>query len=843
MSSLSHCDDPALPVMTMDILSNVLSHADSPGDLGTYLTEEIRELTGARCVLLADFSKRSQSQVGRLVSVNPARRWAWAESPPAGRLLEMASHQSTVQVWRKDTATEAEDILQAEGYALSFVVPLHVGTFSVGALLVLGVQDETHLESEIKVLTTMATVVALVMRNAFLFEQQQETLRQREHFSESVMNTTPDLVYIYDLVERRNVYSNREMIHVMGYSPEQILQMGNRVLEFILHPDDADAVAQHHRRLATANDAVFEIEYRIKDAHGQWRWLQSRDKVFLRNDDGTVRQIIGTALDITEHKQAEQRLQQKERQYRQLFENLTGACALHEIVTDADGKPVDYLFLEANQAFESMTGLRVREIIGKRITEVLPDIKRDHIDWIGKYGKVALEGEPLKFEQYSESLQKWYSVLPYSPAARQFVTLFFDVSDRKRAEEENVRLKDNLKNVIDSMPSMLIGTNAAGRVTQWNTEAEQQTGITADQAQGKALTELLPDLTEHTERIPQAIHNRRILSCEKVPCQRGGRTRAMDMTIYPLVTNTVEGAVVRIDDVTERVRMEEMVIQSEKMLSVGGLAAGMAHEINNPLAGIVQSTQVIQNRIFSGLAKNHEVARQCGTTLETIQAYMEQRHVPEMMAAVLESGARAAGIVDNMLSFARKSDAQFTPCALAAIMDKTVELASNDYDCKKKYDFRQIEIVRDYDPHLPPVPGEAGKLQQVFLNILKNGAQAMFQGDEGGGWNSDSDKDGGRTPRFVLRLVHEKETDMARVELEDNGPGMDEETCKRVFEPFFTTKGVRVGTGLGLSVSYFIVTKNHRGSMSVESVEGQGTTFIICLPLKRDPDGPPGRSG
>jgi signal transduction histidine kinase len=151
-----------------------------------------------------------------------------------------------------------------------------------------------------------------------------------------------------------------------------------------------------------------------------------------------------------------------------------------------------------------------------------------------------------------------------------------------------------------------------------------------------------------------------------------------------------------------------------------------------------------------------------------------------------------------------------------------VDLAGSDYDLKKKYDFRQVEILREYAFDVPPVLCEAGKIQQVLLNLLRNGAEAMQEM---------AGKGDGYQPRFILRLGHEKEAGKVRIELEDNGPGMDAAVCKRVFEPFFTTKPTGKGTGLGLSVSYFIVAENHGGEMSVVSAPGKGTTFIVELPV------------
>jgi polar amino acid transport system substrate-binding protein len=171
-----------------------------------------------------------------------------------------------------------------------------------------------------------------------------------------------------------------------------------------------------------------------------------------------------------------------------------------------------------------------------------------------------------------------------------------------------------------------------------------------------------------------------------------------------------------------------------------------------------------------------------------------------------------------MLSFSRKSETAFEPADIGKLLDKTVALAESEYDLGKKFDFRQIRIVREYTPGLPEVPCEATKIQQVVLNLLKNAAQAMrnFEAEP-------------KEPCITLRTM--REDDMVRIEVEDNGAGMPDEVRRRIFEPFFTTKGVGIGTGLGLSVSYFIITENHGGSMEVRSKPGRGTTFIIRLPL------------
>jgi PAS domain S-box-containing protein len=387
-----------------------------------------------------------------------------------------------------------------------------------------------------------------------------------------------------------------------------------------------------------------------------------------------------------------------------------------------------------------------------------------------------------------------------------------------------IHLQNYLSNIIDSMPSVLIGVDAKNTVTQWNSEAAQVTGIKDTDAIGKQLEEVFPRLSSESPQIQEAINLREQQITIKKRYTQDEVLLYENITIYPLIANGVEGAVIRLDDITDQVRIEEMMVQNEKILSLGGLAAGMAHEVNNPLAGIMQTANVMTSRLtHHDVAANVEAADKVGTSMEIINAYMEQRGILRMLDSIHISGERVASIVNNMLTFARKSDDRLTSHNINELIDKSIELSSTDYDLKKQYDFKAITIVRDYDENLPLVACEEGKIEQVFLNLLRNGAEAMQEAAI-------------EQPTFTLQSYYDAEINKVCITIKDNGPGMTEDTRKRIFEPFFTTKPTGVGTGLGLSVSYFIITENHAGEMTVESELGKGTQFCIKLPCENNDD-------
>jgi PAS domain S-box-containing protein len=391
-----------------------------------------------------------------------------------------------------------------------------------------------------------------------------------------------------------------------------------------------------------------------------------------------------------------------------------------------------------------------------------------------------------------------------------------DIRERKRAEAEINSLKNYLSNIIDSMPSILVGMDNTRTVTQWNRQAEAFTGIPAGEAIGKPIADLLPDFASWIMTMGTDMDEHCPLSMEKLLIEKEGKRRFYDLMLYPLLIHDVGGAVLRIEDVTERARIQELMVQTEKMMSIGGLAAGMAHEINNPLGIITQAAQNIERRISLELPANRKVSEELGLNLEGIRAYFDKRQISDALASIRTASSRAAKIVANMLQFSRRADVTMEFTSLAQIVDQALELAASDYDLKKKYDFRSIEIIKDYQD-TPQVPIVSVEIEQVILNLLRNAAQAMIANPPD------------RRPSITLRLRCEGR--YAVLEVEDNGPGITEDIHRKVFEPFFTTKEPGVGTGLGLSVSYMIVTQNHKGLMEVQSTPGRGAVFKVSLPI------------
>ncbi len=411
--------------------------------------------------------------------------------------------------------------------------------------------------------------------------------------------------------------------------------------------------------------------------------------------------------------------------------------------------------------------------------------------------------------------------------ARLFQQLGEQLGILGRLNNEILRLQHLLQNITDSMPSALITLDTQGRVLLWNPAAESLIGRSAKQVQGQPLWEVAPELLHYRLLFEQVIAKGRIAHQHKEPFSTPAGVVYCDVSIFPLQANDIVGAVLRIDDVTRRVRLEEMMLQSAKMASVGGLAAGVAHEINNPLGAILQSAQVLQLALDTERRVTRQRLVEAGVDPQALGRYLLQRNVADYLDGIRSAGSRAAKIVADLLSFSRKSTSAFALYDLNTLLRQTLELAITDYDLKKKYDFRDIHLTLDLAAHLPSLSCDGQQIQQVILNLVRNAAQAMSEKRE---------RQPDYVPALILRTRQKK--GWLRLEVEDNGPGIPNELRARIFEPFFTTKDIGQGTGLGLWLCWSIVVERHGGRIWPQPVDGEGTCFVVELPLAPPPEMP-----
>lgn len=395
------------------------------------------------------------------------------------------------------------------------------------------------------------------------------------------------------------------------------------------------------------------------------------------------------------------------------------------------------------------------------------------------------------------------------------------IVERRRNEQQIIRLQHLLQNITDSMPSALITLDTEGRVLTWNPAAEEFTHCTKEKLLSNPLWELCPKLGHYRSLVEKVLSTQTVAHRHREEVHTPEGVRYYDIHVFPLQSEAITGVVLNIDDATQRVHLEDTMLQATKLASVGGLAAGMAHEINNPLGAMMQSAQFLELALNPRHPRTRARLEGANIDPERLEAYMKERGLFDYLQGIRDMGTRAAKIVSDLLSFARKGTSNHAPCNLNTLLKQTVELAATDYDLKRQYDFRDIEIVYKLTTPLPEVSCDSQQIQQALLNLVRNAAQATA--DKRAGVEADY------VPQLILRTTVVESN--VRVEVEDNGPGIPEDVQKHLFEPFFTTKEVGEGTGLGLWLCWSIIHERHDGRIWVEARQPYGTRFVLELPI------------
>lgn len=391
----------------------------------------------------------------------------------------------------------------------------------------------------------------------------------------------------------------------------------------------------------------------------------------------------------------------------------------------------------------------------------------------------------------------------------------------QRKVDEYERLKEFSENIVESINVGILAADLEDRVESWNTQIERLTGIPREAALGRRLSELFPeDLVENFDKVrgETGVHNiykfvlnPRLVSAAAANGLNGNGvngngysanglngvahsasqaappvSHTLNIAIAPLVSKDFEqiGRLIIFDDITDRDELERRLVQADKLSSIGLLAAGVAHEVNTPLAVISTYAQMLAKQISGDDQKS------------------------KLLEKIAKQTFRASEIVNSLLNFSRTSTTDFLEVDLNRIIRETLTLI--EHQLQKV----SVQVTTHFDPALPPIKGNAGKLQQVFLNLFLNARDAMERGG-------------------ILAIRTSVFDGAARIEVADTGQGISPEHLARIYDPFFTTKAARKGTGLGLSITYGIV-REHGGTIEVESQPGSGTRFYVELPLVRE---------
>lgn len=636
--------------------------------------------------------------------------------------------------------------------------------------------------------------------------QEQEVRRWMQRLD--IVNTVAQHVfYDYDL-ERDYLQWKGASREVLGLEVEELDGPLQRWSDLV-HPDEIEDLGRKLEEVR-ARCGVFKEEYRMRHKDGHYVYVHESG-VFLPDETGKAVQMLGVLQDITERRNAEEAQRASEARFRAFMDYLPGMV----IIKDADLRPI-YCNLSYRKVFPAELWM------GKTPGECFPPGVAARIEATDRQalaeGFLLYDEERVDRKGAKRLMETRKFRIEQAKGPNLLGNILIDITERRYNEEKHRVLFESSPDAI-----FLIKND---RIVDCNPQAMELYGCTREQFIGRNPGELSPPIQPGGEdsvvmasRLIKEALGGEISSFEWQArrCDGSNFTLEVSLTAMQLFSETFVVSFIR--DISERKQMQELMIQTEKMMSVGGLAAGMAHELNNPLGIIMQSVENMRRRFSPDLPGNVAAAAPLSLDLGIVGEYMRARNIDEYLRGIREAGDRAAKIIRTMLDFSRSSQSVRASVSINAMLDTAVALAANDYDLKKKYDFKSIRIERDYDASLEPIECTETEIVQVLLNIIKNAAQAM-------------PGRGRRAEAPALRLVTRAVPGAARIEIADNGPGMPEATRKRVFEPFFTTKPQGEGTGLGLSVAFFIVTQKHKGRIAVESLPGVGTTFVIELPLQ-----------
>jgi PAS domain S-box-containing protein len=680
-----------------------------------------------------------------------------------------------------------------------------------------------------RIVITAASLVMLVLAVAMtiwiVFLKRQ--IRERKRAEQALRESQAVLTQILDSIPQGIFWKDRDCVYrgcnkvlakTLGFSAsDQVI--GKTDFDLSWPQEEAEAYRADDQDVMETGRPKRHIVEPLQLADGSRLWVDTT-KVPLVDDTGNVYGVLGVFDDITDRRKNEEALRESERKYRELVENLN--------VGVFRSIPTSERVVSTNTALGEIFGY-----------DTLSEFQRQPIsahyhhdtDWSLIIEKVSREGQIKDWEveaRKKDGSTIWITISAKAHYEGQGVVRWIDgiiedITERRWIEE---RLRENEQRFRAIFEYAGVGISVAdkqARLVECNPAFRKMLGYTEEEFSSMSYMEF----THPDDRDVGWGLYREMFDGKRDSYQREKRyiTKTGQVIWGHLTMSLVRNSrgeplfgIGMVDDITERKQMQEMIVQTEKMAMIAGLAAGMAHEINNPLGIIVQNLQVLEQRFSPRYSRNIEVAEQVGIDFGLLLKYLERQEIFDFINGMKDAGKRASKVMANTLQFSRKSGEGHQSVFLPAVCDQALEMTESDYDLKKRYDFKNITIFREYADDLPQISVNISEIVQVLINLIKNAAQALSEGSID------------RKPS--IRISVRRRNGMVELKISDNGPGMPEEIKRRVFEPFFTTKEVGVGTGLGLAVSYTIITNNHGGSIDVDSSPGNGTCFTIQLPIK-----------
>ena len=654
------------------------------------------------------------------------------------------------------------------------------------------------------------------------------------------LKATRDAVWDWDLQTRQIVW-NEALQQAYGF-PCAAIDSTSEWRFAQIHPQDRERVEESIRSAIDGSGSTWSAEYRFRCQDGSYAEVLDRGHL-IRDADGRAERIIGAMLDLTRSRSAETALRLSEERFSTILETIEAAFAIVKVKFDADDRPVDYYFVEANPAFERQCGVNLR---GKWVTEFAPNLEKF---WFETYGHVAKTGEPANFESYANTFERWFDVRAVrvgDPADRQIAILFNDVTERRDAEER-LRVSEALARENVERVQLALAAGAIIGTWHWDLPTDSftvdeafakvfnldpalgRTGLSLEQV----VTTVHPDdrdgligaINEAIARGGAYSHQYRVRDADgkfnwleangRVECADDGTAlRFPGVLIDVEERRSVEAerdranaALRALNDTLEQrviartadlMQAEEKLRQSQKMEAVGQLTGGLAHDFNNLLAGISAALELMQKRIAQGRFKD----------------------VDKYLATAQGATKRAAALTHRLLAFSRRQTLDPRPTDVNTLIVGMTELIQRTVG-------PSIRLKTLVAPDLWPALVDASQLENALLNLCINARDAMPDG------GSITVETANRAVAVEsVRTLDIPEGEYLCLCVTDTGTGMSTEVIAKAFDPFFTTKPLGQGTGLGLSMIYGF-TKQSGGHVRVHSQVGQGTTMCIYLPRYR----------